>query len=141
MYWLQVSIKLMKILCGNSESSGLYYYYYCNVCIIVVLIYLQTLLKHRLMERMSLVTRSLYLQHIKQIISLASEDSQCKPVYSLFEEGRATHCSVDEHPQELAPKCLQELAIVELTQCNLLLQDMVLQNDLQEALVHGHHLI
>lgn len=40
-----------------------------------------------------------------------------------------THRAVDEHPEELSSQSLQTLAIKQLTQHNLFLQDVVFQND------------
>lgn len=49
--------------------------------------------------------------------------------------------SVDEHSEELSRDGLQELSIVQLAEHDLLLQNVVLQDDFQQALVHGHHLL
>lgn len=51
------------------------------------------------------------------------------------------YSSIDEHPEEFSRDGLQKLAIVQLAEHDLLLQNMVLQDHFQEALVHGHHLV
>jgi len=49
--------------------------------------------------------------------------------------------AVDEDTQQLSVQRLQLLAIVELPQRDLLLQDVALQDLLQQVLVRPHHLI
>jgi hypothetical protein len=52
-----------------------------------------------------------------------------------------TYRAVNKDPQELPCDGLQELTVVQLAQEHLALQDVVLQNDLQFALVDVHYLV
>lgn len=54
---------------------------------------------------------------------------------------RLTHCTIDEDPQEFSSNSLQSLAIVQLPQDNLILQDVAFQDNLEQPLIHGHHFI
>ena len=56
-------------------------------------------------------------------------------------EGKGTHRSVDEHPQEFSTKGLQQLPIVELAEGHLQFHNVVFQNDLQESLIHLHDIL
>lgn len=65
--------------------------------------------------------------------------------YSPAPEGRinmsVSHCAVDEDSEQFASQCFQQLSIVELTQGNLELQDVVFQNGSEEVLVCWDHVI
>lgn len=58
-----------------------------------------------------------------------------------FCSGKWTHCAIDEDPQKFSSNGLQLLAIVQLSQDNFILQDVVLQNNPDQPLIHGHDLI
>lgn len=53
----------------------------------------------------------------------------------------STHCAIDEDPQKFSSNGLQLLAIVQLSQDNFVLQDMVLQYNPEQTMIHGHHLV
>lgn len=50
-----------------------------------------------------------------------------------------THRAIDEDPQKFSPNGLQLLAVVQLTQDDFILQDVVLQDNPEQPLIHGHH--
>lgn len=52
-----------------------------------------------------------------------------------------TYCTIDEDPQTSASNCLQMLPIVELSQDNFILNDVVLQDNPEQPLVLGSDLI
>lgn len=52
-----------------------------------------------------------------------------------------THCAIDENPQKFSSNGLQLLTIVQLSQDNFILQDVVLQDDSEQPLIHGHHIV
>lgn len=54
---------------------------------------------------------------------------------------KKTHCAIDEDPQKLSSNGLQPLAIVQLSQDDLILQDVAFQDNLEQPLIHGHHFI
>lgn len=51
------------------------------------------------------------------------------------------YCAIDEDPQKFSSNGLQLLAIVQLSQDNFVLQDMVLQYNPEQTVIHGHHLV
>lgn len=52
-----------------------------------------------------------------------------------------TYCTIDEDPQTFASNSLQMLAIVQLSQDNFILHDVVLQDDPEQPLVLGHDVV
>lgn len=50
-----------------------------------------------------------------------------------------THCAIDEDPQMFSPNGLQLLPVVQLPEDHFVFQDVVLQDDLEQPLIHGHH--
>lgn len=54
---------------------------------------------------------------------------------------KQTYRAIDEDPQTFASNSLQILAIVQISQDNFILQDVVLQNNPEQPLILGHDLI
>lgn len=54
---------------------------------------------------------------------------------------KRTDRAIDEDPQKPSPNGLQALATVQLSQDNLSLYDVVLQDNLEQPLIHRHHFI
>lgn len=52
-----------------------------------------------------------------------------------------THCAIDEDPQKFSSNGLQPLAIIQLSQDKLSLQNVALQDNPEQPLIHGHHFI
>lgn len=50
-----------------------------------------------------------------------------------------THSAIDENPQKFSSNGLKLLAIVQLSQDNFVIQDVVLQDDPEQPLIHGHY--
>lgn len=50
-----------------------------------------------------------------------------------------THCAIDEDPQMFSSDGLQLLSVVQLPKDHFVFQDVVLQDDLEQPLIHGHH--